>query len=153
MYVIVVTYAFRYFRKISNSFLSLEKILYHNLVISSYQKITYMFQIDQTLVCISLITIIFYRRDILLEEMECQFLIHIPSSLTILIIYSFQTMDQILFLYSILFLNSYTRFLYQIILQELLQIHKEGLLQCLRVITTVFRYFDISSSDFVHYLF
>ena len=29
--------------KISNSFLSLEKILYQTLVISSYQKITYMF--------------------------------------------------------------------------------------------------------------
>ena len=70
---------------------------------------------------------------------------------TILIIYSFQTMDLILFLYSILFLNSSTRFLYQIILQESLQINKEGLLLCVIVPTTVFRYFDISYLEFVHF--
>ena len=123
MYAIVRTNAFRFFQNISNSFLTSEKILYHILVISIYQKITYMFLMDQTLVCISLITIIFYRREISLEVMEimeCWFLIRISSSLMILVIYSFQTMDLILFLYSIVFLNSYTRFLYHIILQELL---------------------------------
>ena len=68
-------------------------------------------------------------------------------------IYSFLTMDLILFFYSILFLNSFTRFLYQIILQELLYINKEGLLLSLVVTTIVFKYFDISYFDFVHSLF
>ena len=60
-----------------------------------------------------------YRRNISLEGKECLFLIHISFSLMILIISSFQTEDLILFLYSILFLNSFTRFLYQIIQWEL----------------------------------
>ena len=68
------------------------KIYSNTLLILNSPKYTFSFLMNLILVSISLAIITFYRRVLFLEAKECKLLIHITSSLTKLIIFSFQIM-------------------------------------------------------------